>query len=65
MNTAILDSDNASDYRLLSLAKDLKAKQPKKELNLQARRKIRKLPRYKRNQILVRYTDKEQLILKR
>jgi len=61
MNGAILGSDNASDFRLLSLAKSLKAKGPKYELNLQARRKIRKAPRYKRSQILIRYSDKEQL----
>ena len=65
MNKDILGSDNTSDYRLLSLAKNLKAKQPKKELNLQARRKIKKAPRYKRNQILIRYSDKEQRQLKR
>ena len=59
MNQDILGSDNASDYRLLSLAKSLKLKSPKLELNLEARRKIKKAPRFKRNQILLRYSDRE------
>ena len=60
MNHVILASDNESDRKLMSLAKKLQPKYPKYELNLKAKRKIKKVNKGKRKEFLVKISDEEQ-----
>ena len=64
-NSVILGSDNESDFKLLSLAKKLQPKYNKLELNLKAKRKIKKVNKGKRKEVLVKISDKEQRLTRK